>query len=322
MMRRMAPLPIGIVGAGRSRNGLGPFLARCCERHGLQVAGIAGRDPARTAALAAGFTAEFGHPVAIHADAEALARSGIQALVVATPPEHHERGLRAALAARIHCLCEKPLVPAGTAAGAELVQAFAKGGLALFENCQWPYVLPVLAALHPEATGAPAPRAVAMGLSPSQPGPAMVADSLSHLLSVVQALLPATADLRLRAAAHDARSAAASADVVRLSFDWSAAAVGGRLDAELHLQLCPQPPRPAWLQVDGRRIDRRIGSDHAISFAAAGRTVAIDDPMDQLVASFAAALARPAPEVIARESRRIAARLRAYGPALTALHWE
>jgi predicted dehydrogenase len=301
------------------------------------VAGIAGRDRARTAAVAERLAAEFGHPVAVFADAPALAHSGVAALVVAAPPEHHEVGLRAALAAGIACLCEKPLVPAERiAAGRELVAAFGGAGLLLFENCQWPYVLPALAALHPRRERASAPRLVAMGLSPSQAGAAMVADSLSHLLSVVQALLPDDAELQLRAAAHDARSPAATADVVRLSFDWRAAAADARcgapaglptgpptgLTAELHLQVCPQPPRPAWLAVDGVRMDRQIGPDHAIAFAAAARTLAIADPMDQLVAAFAAALARPEPLAAARESRRIDARLRCYGAALSALLWD
>src|SRR5262245_39481194 len=162
---------VGIVGAGRTRVGLGPYFARDCERAGLVLAGIAGRDAARTAALAAGYSRQFGHPVAAHTDPVALARS-VDALVVATPYEHHDGGLPAALPAGVPFLCEKPLVPPSQFARVlELVDAFAQRPLLLVENCQWPFALPAFDRLFPGARAAP-PRRLAMRLSPSAPGPA------------------------------------------------------------------------------------------------------------------------------------------------------
>src|SRR5262249_36944404 len=146
-----SPRTVGIVGAGRTRVGLGPYFARDCERAGLRLAGIAGRDPARTADLAERYARQFGHPVAAHTDPLALARR-VDALVVATPVEHHAEGLAAALAARLPCLCEKPLVaPHQFARGRALALAFAAQRLLLVENCQWPFVLPTFDVLFPGA---------------------------------------------------------------------------------------------------------------------------------------------------------------------------
>ena len=170
------PLRVGILGAGRSRQGLGPFLARAFEAVGATVTAVAGRDAAGGARAASELAAVLGHPVAAAPDALALARS-VDALVVAAPVAGHLAGLDAALAAGVPCLCEKPLVDAADlAAGLQRVAGFRARGLLLAENCQWPEVLPALRALHPTALRTPV-RAVAMGLSPAEPGPARLIPS-------------------------------------------------------------------------------------------------------------------------------------------------
>src|SRR5262245_11429422 len=92
-------LPTGIVGAGRSRNGLGPFLATFLERAGCRVTAVAGRSPERAEANAAALGERLGHEVRPCRDLDELCTSGIAALVIASPPEHHLAALRAAAAA-------------------------------------------------------------------------------------------------------------------------------------------------------------------------------------------------------------------------------
>ena len=46
-------------------------------------------------------------------------------------------------------------------------------GLLLVENCQWPFVLDTMRALHPDLDGWPAVREIEMGLSPAAGGRAM-----------------------------------------------------------------------------------------------------------------------------------------------------
>ena len=78
--------------------------------------------------------------------------------MILSPPETHERYLRAALDARLHVLCEKPLIWGGTdfaRRGRELVDGFRARGLLLEENCQWPQVLDAFRALHPGWDGGP-----------------------------------------------------------------------------------------------------------------------------------------------------------------------
>src|SRR5262249_45336547 len=146
---------------------------------------------------------KLGHPVAARADAAVLCAEGIDALLVCSPAEHHLAALEAAVAAGVPVLCEKPLVagPQG-APGARVVERFAARGLVLAENCQWPRVLPGLDQLQPSRPGS-TPRSVERGLGPSEAGPTMVTECLSHLLSLAQAVAPVTAQVALAAASLD-----------------------------------------------------------------------------------------------------------------------
>ncbi|MFO0276269.1 MAG: hypothetical protein ACK533_03210, partial [Planctomycetota bacterium] len=101
-----APLRVGIFGAGRSRQGLGPFLARAFEAAGATVAAVAGRDAAGGVRAAGELAALLGHPVAA-ADAMALARA-VDALGVAAPVARHLAGVDDGLAAGGRCGCGRP----------------------------------------------------------------------------------------------------------------------------------------------------------------------------------------------------------------------
>lgn len=306
------PLRVGVLGAGRTRQGLGPYLAAACEAAGGVVTAVAGRQRASAERAAAEPAAKLGHAVAAVDDAEALARA-VDLLVVAAPVPGHLAGLEAALAAGVPCLCEKPLVAADDAeAGLARVAAFAQRGLPLFENCQWPFVLPALFTLYPQLVGRPV-RRVVMGLSPAWPGRTMVEDSLSHLLSVVQALVPLPADAMPR----DVRQSDGRAEAMANDVTFTLAGTAGPVEVALHLQVCATQPRPAWLAVDGCRIDRQLGPDYAIAFAAGdGRVVPVRDPLYQLVEHCVAAVRTPVASTLAASAAAIGLRLRLYAEVL------
>lgn len=317
-IRAEGVLRVGIVGAGRSRNGLGPFLAAACERAGAQVVGVSGRDAGRSAANAIALAAQLGHAVEPAADVGALCAMDLDALVVAAPAEHHLAALEAALAADLACLCEKPLVgPGQESAGLRAVAAFASRPQLIAENCQWPFVVPIVALLHGAAAAPSAgPRAVAMGLSPMGTGALpMLRDALPHLLSVAQAVAQRPADLELQHADLDVRGESARRCTLRLGLRDA----GATLMAELHLEHCATQPRPAWLAVDGRRIDRRIGAGYAIAFAGGGRELAVADPLQQLVDAFVADLRAGDPGRARQSAAVVGGRLRLYGAVLRAV---
>src|SRR5262249_56412461 len=108
-------------------------------------------------------------------------------------------------------------------------------------------------------------------------------ESRSHVLRLAQGVLPADSGLRLLDCALEDPRCAGDRNVLGARLAWT----GGELALALQLQVCPAQPRPAWLSIDGRRMDRRIGRDYSIGFAADGREVDAPDPLTQSVAAFA-----------------------------------
>ena len=311
----MATLPAGIVGAGRTRNGLGPFLATCLERAGCRVTAVAGRSVERAHENATALAQRLGHAVQPCRDLADLCASGIAVMVVASPPEHHLPALQAALAAKLAVLCEKPLVhEQDGAAGAAVASAFVRAGLLLSENCQWPFVLPALQQLYGPSI-ATSVRHVSLGLAPSRPGREMVRNTLSHVLSLAQAMARVDADTTVSSVSLDRPSLLSTPNVLRLHLQ------GPDVDLHLalHLDLCLTAPRPAWLEIDGARMDRRICSDQGFFFAGNGHETPVADPMQRLVSRFVECVRMPDPARIAAEGDAVCQRFRLYRDILSRL---
>jgi predicted dehydrogenase len=284
---------IALIGARRVRQGLGPFVARDLAAAGIEVAALLGTR-AETARSAARDLAErFGIHARPHTDLrELLGKDPVDALAILSPPETHERYLRAAVEAGLHVLCEKPLVwgvPDLPRRGRELVDAFRARGLLLEENCQWPRVLDAFRALHPDWRGA-VPGRFAMLLSPAARGNAALRDALSHPLSLLQALCP---DPSPGLEAIRFERLAAEPERLRVGFVYCAQEA--RVDCAVELVADERVPRPAALEIDGFRAERRIRlPDYRMELADGGRSVPLPDPLTRHLEAFALHLRRAA----------------------------
>jgi hypothetical protein len=144
----------------------------------------------------------------------------------------------------------------------------------------------------------------------------MVEDSLSHVLSLLQALVPLPADAELRNVVQSNAAPDARDNLVR----FEVASGIGSVAVELHLECCPRQPRPAWFAVNGVRIDRQLGENYAISFASEdGRAVNVQDPLDQLVYGFLANLHNANSSERTNALDTIALRIRLYASLLAQL---
>jgi predicted dehydrogenase len=127
-----APLWIGILGAAR----IAPLaLVRPARRvEGVQVAGIAARDPARAAAFAARHGVLRAFP-----DYQSLVEApGIDAVYVPLPNSLHAEWTLRALDAGKHVLCEKPLT-AGEAEAAQVAERAKSTGRVVMEAFHYRY---------------------------------------------------------------------------------------------------------------------------------------------------------------------------------------
>ncbi len=280
---------VALVGARRARQGLGPFVARDLDAAGIEIRAVIGTSAASASSAALELAERFAIRARPHASLDALlANESIDALVILSPAETHERFLRAALDARLHVLCEKPLLFGNgdlARTGGELADAFRARALLLEENCQWPRVLGAFRALHPAWDGR-ARASFSMLLAPVGQGVDALRDSLSHPLSLLQALCP-DADPRLEAIGFERVSDTPATLRVRFRYCTSHARVSCSVDLLADAPL----PRPASLAIDGLRAERRIRlPEYRMELADGARAVPLPDPLTQHLAVFAASL--------------------------------
>jgi predicted dehydrogenase len=279
---------VGILGARRVRQGLGPFVARDLVAAGAEVpcflvTSAATIEPAQRAIREAAGVEARGYT-----DLGALlARESLDAVAILTPSETHAHYLDAVAKAGLHALCEKPLcwgAPGLVATAERLVRGFHERGLLLYENCQWPYTLPAFQALHPGSLASP-PRHFSMQMEPSSRGLQSVGDALPHPISVLQALLPGAPSVR--DVAFSTRDPQAPRLEVRFRYETHA----GACDAEVTLTHSEGWPRRTSYAIDGRRAERRVSPEnYRLSLADAERSVPLSDPLTRLVADFVDAL--------------------------------
>jgi predicted dehydrogenase len=301
-------LSVGIVGARRRRQGIGEHVARWFVARGAEVRAVVGTSPETVALAREALASVAGIHCRGYTSVEALLDGERpDALAICSPVETHAAALEIAARRRVHVLCEKPLLaPApGAELGAEaraIAARFAAAGRLLRTVTQWPYTLGAFRRLYP-GQDLGAVRRFAMRLSPATRGAArMIADSLPHPLSVLRALAGPGA-VRLRAIEVP------SEDEARVRFAWEHAR--GAIEAEVVLVRVPEQPRPAWIEIDGRRAEREVRlADYAMALVGERKRVPLEDPLGLLVGDFVEALRLGTPtdvEGIACEAAALAA---------------
>jgi predicted dehydrogenase len=285
-----------VIGARRTRQGTGPYLARFLAAAGVEVVAVLGSSTDRAAAAARDLAPELGRAPHAYGDPRALfAHPGLDLVVVASPYPTHERFLRGALGAGLHALAEKPLLWGGTdpaRRAQELAAAFLARGLHLGVNAQWPWTLEAYRTLHPDPGGPP--RRFAMHMAPRVLGREALLESLSHPLSLLAHLVPGT-DARLEDVRIRGLAPRSSDCRVLFSYRRGAHAV----DAEVRLVSDTGPNRRMAYALDGawatRRVEAAGAHDFRLSLEGGGRRIPLPDPTPRLVGSFVQAIAAGPP---------------------------
>ena len=298
---------VGIIGARRSRQGLGPWVARFLKASGVEVACFLATGSETLQAAREELGEKHGIEARGYLDLEEMIRAEAPvALVILSPSETHLAYLDAALGAGLHTLCEKPLVwgERGLAeAAARIVLGYENRGLKLWENCPWPYTLPSYGGLFPGVLDA-APERFEMRLSPVSTGKQMLGDAMPHVLSLLQSLAP-SASVAIEAIGYSTRQI----DAPDLTVTFRYRAGEHLVNTEVRLVQAKSQPREAGYAVNGHWARRRIEmADYAICFEAGKRRVSVPDPLGLLIADFARDLASEATTDNLR-TRRIAQRM-------------
>jgi hypothetical protein len=276
---------VGLIGARRRRQGLGPFVARDLVAAGASVPCFLGTSEQTVEAARRELEERAGIVARGYVDLEQmLAREALDAVAILSPAETHEIHLSSALSAGLHVLCEKPFVWGGrglASRAADWTGRFCDAGLLIRENCQWPYTLPAFRKLHPDALDEPATR-FSMRLSPNSSGVQMLGDSLPHALSLLQSLAPGD-----DASIESPRFSNPSPSAASLRVEFTYRASGAAVAAEVDLIPSDTFPRAAGYGVNGRWAERKVdAADYSIAFASGERVVPVQDPLGLRIDAF------------------------------------
>jgi Oxidoreductase family, NAD-binding Rossmann fold len=299
----MKKIRIGLLGPSRSRQGLGPYLARFAESSGALVTACVGSSLESSQRGALELEGLLGHEVRAYAElesmieGEAMRDTPLTALIIASPHASHEAALLCAAEAGLHTLCEKPLIWGGEGLVERtraILDRFLEAGLCLQVNTQWPYTLPAYYRLFP-ALAETRPDRFSCRFSPISKGAAQIPDAMPHPLSLLQALSPSE-EHELEELRIECKDEAEG--VQTFSFVWPGDA--GPLACEVHLETHVHPPRPALYGIQGHMADRVIDMPaYELSFRGelaqvqacggpASAQVGLEDPMGLLVRDFLA----------------------------------
>ncbi len=274
---------IGLIGARRARQGLGPFVARWLAGSGAVLPAFLATSATSLEEGASDLKRQAGVTARGYTDLnELLDREHLDALAILSPSETHESYLRVALERGLHVLCEKPLIWGSQDAAeqvADLTRSFQERGLLLAENCQWPHILGAFKELH----GPPGElRSFSMRLTPASHGEKMLGDALPHPLSLLQALAPC-AEATLEDISFSTQDPSAEEMVLEGTYTTEDSSVPIRVELIRGKTL----PREASLTINGREARRRVRMDDYALFLCDGeREVPLPDPLKALLTGF------------------------------------
>ncbi len=292
-------LRVGVIGPSRRNNGTGGFIARFLHRAGAQVVAVAASSPESASEAARGLMSELGSPIRAWPSAAALiAEAELDAVALCTPFRYHEEHFQPALERRLHVLCEKPILwtgrPGDAARATRWAQSFEEAALVLCQNTQWPFLLDELSMLL-GAEHLHGLRSFEMGLAPPEGGKDMFPEAVPHPASLLAAL-GATGEIRSPRARW-------SNGLKVLEIEFSAVMRDGtELAARIELRAQREQPRPAWISLNGLRIDREVlmQEGYRLQLRAGSQVIGIRDPMVRSIERFIACCREPE---AAREAR-------------------
>lgn len=276
---------IAVIGAGRTVNGIGPYIARYFQQHDMPVTAVLGRS-AESAARAAADLEPFGiRAKAYTSFSEMIGKAKPDAVAIAAPTATHAAYIERCLASGVHIFCDKPFAapdtPDLTAWLVSVLRRAHMKGLTVAMNSQWPFVLPWYA----ELCGEVAPdkvRTFAMRLSPGVSGPAMIPDSVPHAVSL---LYDALGNGEIKALSFKRQD-----DAHIIEFTYSTDRT--RCKAAITLVQELSQPRTLTFGFDGRIATRVIDpASYAMSLTCKGKSLAIPDPLELSVKDFIDSLA-------------------------------
>lgn len=185
---------VSIIGAGRTRNGIGEYIGKYFNKHGANVTSVLGTTEKTTLQTSLALE-KYGIEARPYINFDQMVRTEKpDAAVIASPASTHYEYLLKCLEVGLHVFCEKPFIwddrkdlPKRVE---DIFEKAREGKLTIAMNSQWPFSLDAYEAIcgkiviHKSNT-------FFIRMSPPFPGREMISESVPHALSLLYCLLGA-----------------------------------------------------------------------------------------------------------------------------------
>ena len=184
----MIPLNVSIIGAGRTRNGIGEYIGKYFHKYGARVTSVLATTE-KTGLQASSALKKYGIEAHPHTTFEEMVRGEKpDAVVIASPSSTHYEYLLKCLDYGLHIFCEKPFLWGDHTdiqkRAEDVLKKAREKKITIAMNSQWPFsiddyekicgVIRIRESNH-----------FSMRMSPFSPGRVMIPESVSHPLSIL-----------------------------------------------------------------------------------------------------------------------------------------
>jgi len=274
-------LRVSIIGARRSRNGIGEYIAKYFHQEKTRVVAVLGTSEGSSKAAASALQ-KYGIEATPYVQFEKMvAGEKPHVVVIASPSGTHYEYLIQSIESGLHVFCEKPLFwpvrgEAEETVG-EILERAEEKKVTVSMNCQLPFAMADYEKLCGKVD-AKDPNHFFIRLSPASSGNEMIPDSVPHALSLLYFQF---GEGRL----GDLSSELREPGEMNLRFKYLAGSGG----CEVHVKLVRKVEQPREFQFGfNERIVRRTLDlkNYGIYFEHGDKRVKIEDPLKRSVASF------------------------------------
>jgi hypothetical protein len=276
-----------IVGAGRSRNGIGEYIAKYFHKNKGQVVAVLGTTQ-ETSLRAASALEKYGIASTPYSDFDEMVdRESPDVLVVASPASTHYDYLARGLESGLHVFCEKPFIwgvagPLEKAVSHVLNRAREKQ-LTLAMNSQLPFTLNDYEKLCGKMEQRESNRFY-VAMSPFASGAEMIPDTMPHVLSLLYAVFGEGKVKNVRFESTTPRD---------LKIEFQYAGSSGICETRVELASQERQPRPFCFGWNGKIVNRSLDlANYDIYFDHEGQRLKIEDPLEASVINFIEAIER------------------------------
>jgi hypothetical protein len=278
-------MKISIIGAGRTRNGIGEYIGKYFRQYGAEVTSVLGTSE-KTSLQASSALRKYGIDAHSYTDFdEMVSAEKPDVVVIASPSSTHYDYLLRCLDRGLHIFCEKPFIwddcPDIRKRIEDIFEKAREKQLTIAMNSQWPFSLDAYEAICGEIRMKETKSFFAR-LSPFSPGRVMIPESVPHPLSILHCRLGAGKIEKLNFEPEGEGEMS-----IRFTYLFETRAC----DVLIKLVHQKTPPRDFSFGFNEKIVSRSLDLNHYdVYFSYRNKTLRVMDPLELSIKNFMGAV--------------------------------